>query len=319
MSTFIFVPGEGMTLSLHQCSCCESYLEKTDVSHLLFDVFRKWEAHGVALSRDTWADYPDNILLTLHQCMTCGFGVFLPLTTGSEAFYIDITRNEYYLMDRWDFHAAIKALRLTKARSVLDVGCGQGAFLEMVTKQLPNVMCHGADVNPAIRDTLPKGVKLHIHLSDAPVGFDAVTFFQVIEHVADPVRLLKECIAKVNPGGMVMVSVPDHSGPVRFFADSHTAIPPHHVSIWTPESLNSLLNRLGLNVLEKKREPLPDYLMPFYLPKILSKKFGLNSLKGEGMVKRYCADPVVHLCQKLKIKYLPLRGHTYLAVAQKRG
>ena len=296
-----------MVLSLRECSCCDSYLVETEVKHRLFDVFRKWEVHGITFSDDTRTDYPDNTVLTLYQCKTCGFGIFLPLTIGSDAFYTDITRNEYYLTDRWDFHVACKALRSTKASSVFDVGCGRGAFLGMVTKQLPDVVCHGNDANPAIRDELPTGVKLHANLSDAPVGLDAVTLFQVIEHVADPVGLLRESIAKVRTGGLVVVSVPDHTGPIRFFADSHTAIPPHHVSIWTPASLDSLLNRLGLNVRKRKWEPLPDYLMAFYLPKILSHRMGyLGNPLGERRVKRFFADPVTRLCRIFKIKYPPL-------------
>jgi SAM-dependent methyltransferase len=263
------------------------------------------------------ADYPDNIVLTLHRCKKCGFGVFLPLTIGSDAFYTDITRNEYYLPDRWDFHVARKALRSAKAQSVLDVGCGRGAFLGMVTKQLPDVVCHGIDANPAIRDTLPNGVKLHANLSDAPVGLDAVTLFQVIEHVADPISLLKESIAKVRTGGLVVVSVPDHSGPVRFFADSHTAIPPHHVSIWTPASLEALFRKLRLSIVTRKKEPLPDYLMPFYLPKILAHTIGVaGNPAREELLSRWLSRPIVGLCKRLGIKNLPISGHTFLIVAR---
>lgn len=304
-------------MSLRQCSCCDSYLEKTEISHLLFDVFRKWEANGVALSHDTWADYPHDIVLTLHRCKNCGFGIFLPLTTGSDSFYTDITRSEYYLADRWDFHVAIKALRLARAGSVLDVGCGQGAFLKMVTKQLPDVVCHANDANLSIRDTLPKGVKPHPNLSDAPVGLDAVTLFQVIEHVADPVGLLRESVAKVRTGGLVVVSVPDHSGPVRFFGDSHTAIPPHHVSIWTPASLEALLCKLGLSIVTRKKEPLPDYLMPFYLPKILVHALGVaGNLAREEWLSRRLSRPIVALCQRFGVKSLPISGHTFLIVAK---
>lgn len=304
--------------SLNQCPCCEAQLKETEVKHQLFDVLHKWEENGIVFSQKTGEDYPDNITLTLHQCNKCGYGVFLPMTVGSDAFYTDITRNEYYLTDRWDFHVAIKILRSAKSRSVLDVGCGQGAFLDMVTKQLPGMFCHGNDANPAIREKLPQGVILHINLQDAPSDLDAVTLFQVIEHVADPVGLLSESIAKVKPGGLVVVSVPDHSGAIRFFADSHTAIPPHHVSIWTPSSLNSLLNQLGLKVLIQKWEPLPDYLMEAYLPKILSHKLGcLGNPSWEARVRRFLAIPILRFCFKLKIKYLPFRGHTYIVVAQK--
>lgn len=242
------------------------------------------------------------------------------MTVGGDAFYTDITRNEYYLPDRWDFREAIQALRSAKAHSILDIGCGRGAFLNLVKKHLPEVVCHGNDTNPAIRETLPQGVTLHVNLADAPGGLDAVTLFQVIEHMANPVDLLRESMAKVRPGGLVIVSVPDHSGPIRFFADSHTAIPPHHVSIWTPICLSSLLNKLGLNVLVQKWEPLPDYLMSSYLPKILSHKLGcLGNSLGEKIVQHFLANPVSGFCRKLKIKYLPLRGHTYLVVAQKGG
>lgn len=241
------------------------------------------------------------------------------MTIGSDAFYTDITLHEYYLTDRWDFHVAIKVLRSAKSHSVLDIGCGQGAFLDMVTKQLPNISCHGNDANPAIREKLPQGVVLHTDLQDAPSNLDAVTLFQVIEHVSDSVSLLKTSIAKLRVGGLLVVSVPDHSGPIRFFADSHTAIPPHHVSIWTPSSLNSLLDKLGLKILIRKWEPLPDYLMETYLPKILSHKLGcLGNPSWEARIQHFLANPIIRFCFKLKIKYLPFRGHTYLIVAQKR-
>ena len=300
------------------CSCCNSYIEKTRTTHRLFDVLRKWEAHEVGISEDTWSDYPDDLELTLYHCENCGFGVFLPMTVGSDAFYTDISRNEYYLSDRWDFHIAIKALRSQKSHSVLDVGCGRGAFLSLVTEKLPNVECHGNDANPAVRNSLPHGVQLHENLSDAPSGLDAVTLFQVIEHVADPVGMLRESIAKVRSGGLVIVSVPDHSGPIRFFADSHTAIPPHHVSIWTPKSLELLLCKLGLTIVTRKTEPLPDYLMPFYLPKILAHKLGMaGDLVREDMLARRLSTPIINLCKKLGIKSLPTHGHTYLIAAKK--
>jgi SAM-dependent methyltransferase len=307
-------------LSLHHCSCCDSSLEKTGVTHYLFDVLRKWEAHGVAFSQETWSNYPNNIELTLYQCKNCGFGVFLPLIVGNDAFYTDISRNEYYLLDRWDFHVAIKVLRSYKTRSLLDVGCGSGAFLGLVTKQLLNVVCHGNDANPAIRNSLPPQVNLHLNLSDTPMNLDAVTLFQVIEHVDDPLQLLQESISKVRPGGLVIVSVPDHTGPIRFFADSHTAIPPHHVTIWTPKSLELILTKLGLSILNRKIEPLPDYLMPFYLPKIVAHTFGVSgSVVREDILTRRLSNPIVSLCNRLGIKSLPIRGHTYLVVARKNN
>lgn len=295
------------------CPCCDTGLRSTEVRHFVWDILRKWEAHGVAFSEETWADYPENRELELFSCPNCGFGVFLPMLTGTDAFYIDVTRNEYYLADRWDFHVAIKLLRASGAGSVLDVGCGQGAFLARVKQSLPKVSCSGNDANPAVRSCLPQGVPLYTSLGNVPDGLDAVTLFQVIEHVAEPEQMLADAVTKLRPGGMVIVSVPDHSGPIRFFSDSHTAIPPHHVTQWTPASLEALFSKLGLKIIARKREPLPDYLMPFYLHKIIANSLGcMGDPVREAQIREKLTDPIIRFCQRLGIKSLPVRGHTYL-------
>lgn len=298
---------------LNCCPCCDTGLRPTEVTHAIWDILHKWELHGVTFSETTWADYPENRRLQLFSCPNCGFGVFLPMLTGSDAFYIDITRDEYYLADRWDFHVTLKLLRAAEAGSVLDVGCGQGAFLARVRKNLPHVSCFGNDANPAVRSCLPQGVTLYSSIGDVPSGLDAVTLFQVIEHVAAPDHMLADAISKLRPGGMVIVSVPDHSGPIRFFSDSHTAIPPHHVTQWTPASLEALFARFGLKIIARKQEPLPDYLMPFYLPKIIANSLGcMGDTVREAQIRRYLSDPITRACRRFGIKSLPVRGHTYL-------
>lgn len=293
---------------------------ETNIVHKLHDALHKWEAQGVVLSQQTWSNYSDNISLRLSQCENCGFGIYLPIVVGNDSFYSEISQNEYYLSDRWDFQMALKTLQSTKAHSVLDVGCGRGAFLQQVLNHLPLIDCHGFDANPTIGEYLPISVTLHSNMIDAPSNFDAVTLFQVLEHVDDPLLLLQQSIAKVRLGGLVIVSVPDHTGPIRFFSDSHTEIPPHHVSIWTPKSLNYLLTRLELDILTSRVERLPDYLMPFYLPKIIVHKLGyFGMLLQEKRIKKFIANPITILCNMLNIKYLPCRGHTYFVIAMKNG
>lgn len=302
------------------CVCCNALLQKTEVTYKLLDVLQKWEEHGIKFSNKTWSDYSDNPTVTLFQCYHCGHGVFLPVVVGSESFYTDITRHEYYLADRWDFHIALKALSANKMHQILDIGCGRGAFLQLVAKQLPTVLCYGIDANPSVQGVLASGIKVYERVEDAPDNLDAITLFQVIEHVADPIPLLKQSIEKLKLGGKLVVSVPDHNGPIRFFADSHTAIPPHHVSIWTPSSLDALLNQFGLRILDRKWEPLPDYLMSAYLPKIISHKLAFfKSALWQKAVQRFIANPITHACGALKFRSIPLRGHTYLVVAQKDG
>lgn len=63
----------------------------------------------------------------------------------------------------------------------------------------------------------------------------------------------------------------------------------------------------------RKREPLPDYLMPFYLPKIIANSLGcMGDPVREERIRLKLADPIARLCKRLGVKSLPVRGHTYL-------
>ena len=113
------------SIELNSCPCCDTRLLPTEIKHFVWDILRKWEAHGVTFSKETWADYPENRELELFSCSNCGFGVFLPMLTGTDAFYVDITRNEYYLADRWDFHVALKLLH---SREIGRASCRERVF-----------------------------------------------------------------------------------------------------------------------------------------------------------------------------------------------
>lgn len=302
------------------CPCCLASLAETTEAYFLQDILHAWEQHGVAFSARTRADYADNPSLTVHACPRCGFGVFLPMVIGSNAFYSDISRGEYYLPDRWDFHVALKEMERAGADSLLDVGCGSGAFLSLVRKRLPRASLAGIDANPEARSVLPSGISLLASLDAIPAASqDVVTLFQVIEHVADPFDMLQKARTALRPGGLLVVSVPDHSGPIRFFSYSHTAVPPHHVTRWMPGSLEHILKRLEFSVERKLTEPLPDYLFDSYFPVIV-----LNALrcsqrpKIAAFLRKYIANPLLSIFKALKLRSLPLRGHTYLVVARKK-
>ncbi len=300
------------------CTCCLQQLIQTEVTHQLSDIFQRWEICGVSITSSTRRDYPAGHAVIYYRCPNCGFGIFSPMTVGTASFYKDITVDDYYLPDRWDFHVAINSLKKNKINSVLDLGCGKGDFLRQLKKKIPAIECSGNDNNPNVPAEFPNNIEFIAELSSCVSKFEAVTLFQVLEHVANPADMISDGVNRLKPGGLMFVSVPDHTGPIRFFADSHTAVPPHHVTTWTPESLVHLLGRHGLEILKQHTEPLPDYLMQWYLPEILINKLGVkNNPRISGFIKDYIADPIVGICKRFKIKSLPIKGHTLLVVARK--
>ena len=305
--------------TLQICPCCVSSMRKTGEVFQLYQIFEKWKLNGISISAKTFKDYPDNITMELFRCDKCEFGLFNPTITGSASFYKDVTSNDYYLNNRWDFQIAIKKVAHTLQKTILDVGCGQGAFLDLIHQNEKNIACHGLDTNPLV-EKLPAHIKLHQSISTLPQNIDAITMFQVIEHISNPDAVFKDIEKSLKPGGLVFISAPDYSGPVRFFTDTHTALPPHHVSQWNPKCLKAFLERLGYEDLETIREPLPDYLFESYLPEIIFHFLKIDDKPvWKYRFKKYFILPLINILKFLKIKSLPLRGHTCLVIARKKA
>lgn len=114
-----------------------------------------------------------------------------------------------------------------KDKAVLDVGCGAGILSESLASL-------GAKVT-AIDQSLPlleaaknhNDGKFEIDYSqieaetlaiNSPATFDVVTCFEVLEHVPDPVSLVRACAALVKPNGHVFFSTLNRNVKAYLFA-----------------------------------------------------------------------------------------------------
>lgn len=141
-------------------------------------------------------------------------------------------------------------LRDLGAKRVLDFGCGFGQFLEMC--HLFGFDAHGVDRSNARRSGA--GVQVHAELDEAPDTFDAITMFEVLEHLDDPLAMLKALKARLNPGGIMIIEVPDTSG-VNSIHDemSYRKIHPlDHINAFTPASLVKIMGQAGFEVIKKE-------------------------------------------------------------------
>jgi SAM-dependent methyltransferase len=75
--------------------------------------------------------------------------------------------------------------------------------------------------------------------------FDAVTAFEVLEHVESPVALVQSMYAALVPGGYVALSVPYRRG-ARMLMPAD--VPPRHLTRWNRAAMRALLEQHGFEV-----------------------------------------------------------------------
>jgi SAM-dependent methyltransferase len=131
---------------------------------------------------------------------------------------------------------------------VLEVGCGAGDLLLNLSRlgyEGVGLETSEAARQEAERRTRPAGgrVRIAADVADADGCFDLVVACEVLEHIEDDRGALAEWVARLAPGGHVLVSVPAHR---RRWSDSDVWA--GHYRRYERNDLRSLLEGAGLLV-----------------------------------------------------------------------
>jgi 2-polyprenyl-3-methyl-5-hydroxy-6-metoxy-1,4-benzoquinol methylase len=133
----------------------------------------------------------------------------------------------------------------------LDVGCSTGFVVEAARSRGWEGV--GIDLNPsAVEFGRQRGLDLRTTSLEGggfePASFDAVSLFDVLEHLIDPLRILRRCVALLKPGGILFLYVPNYDSASRLLMgkDAHFIWPTHHLNYYTPVTIRDLMAREGL-------------------------------------------------------------------------
>ena len=161
--------------------------------------------------------------------------------------------------------AAIERAGGKNAR-IIDVGCGNGAFLDFL-RQRGFTNLTGLDI---IHQTLPAPIRyLETPLEDyaGDETFDAVISLANVEHLADPRAALAALARLAAPGALVAVyTVANESllyGAAKLLADSGVRFAaarlydPHHLSHFSVDSLARCARAAGLTPIALTRRDIP--------------------------------------------------------------
>jgi len=147
-------------------------------------------------------------------------------------------------------------------KALLDIGCGNGAYLKEMTKL--GWRATGYEFDPEYAKALSDQLGLPVIAGEDALAarreqFDLVTFNFSFEHLDQPLRFLELATQALRPGGEIYISVPNiESREAAIFKDRWFHLdPPRHISFFTKRLLSELLEQRGFSSISIKDLAVP--------------------------------------------------------------
>lgn len=141
----------------------------------------------------------------------------------------------------------------------LDLGCGDGVFLETADRCGWNVV--GVDPDEkAVKAAKRRGFDVHLGgvdvFEDEEGLFDFITMNHVIEHLHDPFGDLAKCYRLLKPGGRIWIETPNiHSYGHKIFGAHWRGLEtPRHLVLFSKKTLHLALQNAGFSTIHQ----MPD-------------------------------------------------------------
>ncbi|MBN2025470.1 MAG: class I SAM-dependent methyltransferase [Actinobacteria bacterium] len=223
---------------------------------------------------DELALFCEDSEMTYRRCAGCGL-VFLNPRAHSQSFNKDsgAARDEEgspAALSDWSLpriKGFLKGAELIRSRvrigRLLDIGCGDGRFLSIM-QGLSELELHGLEPNSieAARASSLLGIEVFPGtLEDAEYEggyFDVVTMWDVLEHVDDPVKELREVRRILHDGGLLLARIPNlpyfrlkQRVAGKYMRSRGMTIynPRHHFTYLDRDTARMLLERTGFAIL----------------------------------------------------------------------
>lgn len=179
-----------------------------------------------------------------------------------------------------------------KSANVLDIGCGGGLFLSLLKREGAKVLGIELSDSRAHYAATKHGLEIYKHPIESDFWqtgyknyFDAVTLWDVIEHVNYPVQTLQCALNVLKPGGLLLIDTPSRDsfyhqvGEVtyrlsggRFPTFLNAMYSSHlfgHKQIFSSAEMKDIFASSGLEVVQLQKFHELSFPYEFYLKKLL--------------------------------------------------
>ena len=151
---------------------------------------------------------------------------------------------------------------LKSEAKILEIGCGDCSLLITLKKRYPTASVAGVDISIP-KESKDQCTKLGILLFESSIEetelkenyYNIVIMNQIIEHLWDPVLVIKKIHAALCSGGIISIETPNLDGyDRRFFAKSFWGgyYFPRHFNLFSFNTLSSLLKKIGFTSIQQR-------------------------------------------------------------------
>lgn len=168
---------------------------------------------------------------------------------GHHIHFTEEYRATYFAEKDLTFSDLRMDLKKYTGKSLLDVGCANGQFLEYTGKF--GIKGLGVDISEEmVGEARKNGLNCEVtDLFELDGAYDLVTFWDVVEHVMDPGAVLEKTRTLLKPGGEVVIQTPCTGMVSELFGEKWLYyLPVQHIHLFSQESLFALLSRTGFSV-----------------------------------------------------------------------
>jgi 2-polyprenyl-3-methyl-5-hydroxy-6-metoxy-1,4-benzoquinol methylase len=182
--------------------------------------------------------------------------------------YNPLTKNSYF-----------QVLKLLNSygggKTILDVGCGNGAFLDAAMEQgydIKGIELSQSAIDIANRFNLPVKKIDFFSTEIESSSFDILTMFEVIEHLPEPVLFLQRAEHVVKRGGLIYITTPNYNSLDRRILDKNWSVfHREHLTYFTPATLIKAVERnTGFEVLYIETRNVSEQLIGRLMQLLLS-------------------------------------------------
>lgn len=202
--------------------------------------------------------YPEGIL-RVSRCNNCSISFsstrftdeYLHLKYYSKNYEEEIVGSVDYekISKRFFWGIVDKIMKLKKDGRWLDIGCGKGYLLDVVSKN--EFKCYGIDIKNEFIDNkeITFFNKSIFECDFGGVKFDVISMINVLDHIGFPAKYLRKAYDLLNPSGILYIHVPnEHYFGEKMFGSVYS--PNVHLVNYSEKNIESVLKRFGFSKVE---------------------------------------------------------------------